>query len=245
MVRFPSNSTSVTTMICCLAQDDSRFGGRMKCRRSGLAPSGPISTKTAPSGLRQNARRRRRGLRFRCLAFDELQPDRERVRANLAPIPRLAAGAEIFEIGLALHTKAGADRAIPLAHTPGEKWWCVIRLDNAPCFLQLLRLLHRGPAPRFHQKFLRKGNGRFLHARHCGFKPECAMDAGNGWSSRVYGRRLCKPSQPGYKPGLRNSPCRRDLAAQRAFRKQRDADVTCLPRESRICLRSRPRRDPR
>ena len=114
--RRPSISASTQTITAPFAQAARKFGGRMKCSAIGRAPALPERTKRDSTGgisLGAAGEQRRR--------CEISEPDRKGMRADLPPLARLAAGADVLEVARAANAQTGAISLLPLAHLTDEQ----------------------------------------------------------------------------------------------------------------------------
>ena len=104
-----------------------------------------------------------------------MQSDPDAVRANLPPFPRLAAGAEILDVNLALDHHGGAERHAARLHHPAQQRRRPIGTEHLALLQVDARAFHHVPA------------GRLAEQRFCKFN----------WHSNQYagGMRKCSRTQ--------------------------------------------------
>ncbi len=129
MTRRPSNSASTQTMISPFAQAARKFGGRMKWRATGVAPGSSRETKREASLDGASLA----GIVCGDGGWGEIsEPDGERMRADLPPLARFAAGANVLDVARAANAQSGAISFLPLAHFARKQRWLVGRSETPP-----------------------------------------------------------------------------------------------------------------
>jgi hypothetical protein len=100
-----------------------------------------------------------------------MQANRDAMRANLSPLPRLATGAEILDVNLALDHHGSSERGFARPHYPAQQRWRPMGAEHFALLQVNTRPFHHLPT------------GGCAEQSFCEFNRHSTQDAG-GMSNR-------------------------------------------------------------
>ena len=118
ITRRPSNSASTQTMTLAFRPGGAKIWRQDEMERNRCCPR-LVPRDEVRSGARRRVVRRDRLRRDDRREISE--PDRERMRADLPPLARFPAGADVLDVARAPNAQSGAISLLPLTHFAGKQ----------------------------------------------------------------------------------------------------------------------------